>query len=135
MKTFVLAHEIARENLKRYIDSLPLDGKTKVEIKKVTSKRSDAQNRLYWKWVDIMAKELGYTKTEMHETLVQNLLIPEVKEVMGGKRITIWPSTTKMSVKDFMHYLIDVDYFASNELNITLPRPEDEWLMAMGERV
>jgi hypothetical protein len=133
MKTFVLIHENARNLAKKEIDSIPLDGKMKVEIKKVTSKRSEAQNKLYWMWVTIIANELGYTKIEMHESLVQSLLLPEAKEI-HGKMITIWPSTTSLKVGEFAEFLNDIDVFASSDLGIVLPQPADEYYLAVGNR-
>ena len=38
------------------------------------TKRTDAQNRLYWCWVDIMSKEIGYAKQEMHLILADMFL-------------------------------------------------------------
>jgi hypothetical protein len=133
MRTFTLIHETARKTLINVINQIPLDGKMKVEIKKVTSKRSDAQNKLYWMWVGILADELGYTKIEMHESLVQSLLAPVVKEI-HGKMITIWPSTTSLKVGEFAEFLNDIDVFSITDLGITLPKPMDEYHMAMGAR-
>lgn len=133
MRTFIMAHELARENLKRVIDNIPLDGKTKVEIKKVTSKRSEAQNKLYWMWIGLIAKELGYSTGDMHELVVQQFLPPEVKEVMG-KVVTIWPSTKTLKVAEFSHLLNMVDIWASDDMGIILPKPRDEWEMAMADQ-
>ena len=38
----------------------PMSNEAVVTIQK--SKRSDAQNRLYFYWVDILSKEVGYSK-------------------------------------------------------------------------
>jgi len=115
------------------IDKLEDNGKHKVEIKLIGSKRSDAQNRLYWQWIGILGSDLGYTKLQMHETMVQNLLTPEVVTIQG-KTATVWPSTTSLKVGEFAEYLNMIDIFAADELGVVLPKPMDEWNIIMGER-
>jgi len=133
MRTFRLASQRDRERIHMAVDDTPADGKWKVKIVKVISNRSDAQNRLYWQWVAIIADHCGYRKDEMHESLVQSLLLPEVKEVRG-KNIYIWPSTAKMKVGDFAQYLNDIEILAADELGVLLPKPMDEWHIIQGKR-
>lgn len=132
MRTFTLIHETARETVKKAIDAIPLDGKMKVEIKKVGSKRSEAQHRMYRMWVDLMAAESGCSHDEMHQTLIQNLTAPYTTEV-NGTPVVIWKSTTKMKVKEMSEYLNGVEHIARDSLNMDLPLPSDYGL-AHGER-
>lgn len=132
MKTIVLSSLESRDMAKHFIGKIPADGKMQVDIKKVQSVRSIAQNRLYWMWVGIMSDETGHTKKEMHEFLKDEFLLPEIIEAFG-KTITIKPSTKNLKVGEFSTFLEKVDFFAG-EFGIELPKPEDQWAVAMRER-
>jgi len=129
MKTFILN---GRNNdvIREYMKLIPFDGTYKMEIKKVQSKRSLAQNDLYWMWLTIIANDIGYTKDEMHDVMRDMLLEPVVKEVMG-RVISTLPSTTDMGVKDFCDYLNAIDIWAAG-FGIILPQPEELYYLALG---
>lgn len=129
MKTFILTH-VSRKTLLDYLEGLPDDGSYKVEVKKVTSKRSLAQNALYWEWMTIIGDSTGYRKDEIHDLMRYAHLEPITKEVMG-QVITELPSTTKLSTKDFTEYLNLIENWAS-DMGIVLPHPEDLYYKAMG---
>ena len=133
MRTVILAHEAARDLAKKIIDDTPLDGKMKVEIKKVTSKRSIAQNNLYQVWARCMAEDLGYTHKEMKTVLVQEHLTPTIITDLKGKDIQVWPSTTDIGVKGFAEFLTMIEIQAA-DIGIRLDKSSDEYYMAMGER-
>jgi len=129
MKTFVLN---GRNNdvIKNYLKAIPYDGTFKMEIKKVESKRSIAQNSLYWMWLTIIGNEVGYTKDEMHDVLRHTLLQPVITEAMG-KVVEQLPSTTKMKIGEFTEYLTAIEQWSA-EMGILLPKPEDVYYTAMG---
>jgi hypothetical protein len=129
MKTFILTGR-NNEVIRNYLKQIPYDGTYKMEIKKVQSKRSLAQNDLYWMWLTIMGDEFGNTKDEMHDIMRFKLLNPVVTEAMG-EVVSQLPSTTKMKVKEFTQYLQAIERFAS-EMGVILPHPEDKYYEAMG---
>ena len=88
------------------------------------SKRSDAQNRLYWYWVDILAKEVGYAKNEMHLVLADKFL-PKIEfTTKGGKQISQIPSTRELNIEEFIDYICEIEMF-SGEWGIKLPHNQD----------
>ena len=88
------------------------------------SKRSDAQNRLYWYWVDILAKEVGYTKNEMHLVLADKFL-PKIQfTTKGGKQISQIPSTRELNIEEFVDYICEIEMF-SGEWSIKIPHNKD----------
>ena len=95
-----------------------------VEIKKNTVKRSGALNQYYWKVVvGILTDELGYTKEEMHEVLKSKFLYK--KELIGNEWIRVAISTTKLTNKEFIDYIDKIKMFASQELSIYIPDPNE----------
>lgn len=130
MRTFNLVHEGARDMAIKVISEIPLDGKMKVTIQKVTSKRSDAQNRLWQWWTTIIADELGYTHRELKEMVIVEFLPSKTITTLDGKKAEVWPSTTQLNVKQFSK-LLDLLYMWEPIQGIMLPKPED-YNLAMG---
>lgn len=115
-----------REVVKEYIDSLP-EGKTfEVVITHKPSKRTIDQNKLYWLWLSCIAKdgELGYSAEELHTVFAQKFLGIKAKIIYGEQVLNI-PSTTKLNTSQFAEYLNRIEAFASAELGIILPWPEN----------
>ena len=84
------------------------DGDYYLLIKPVNS-RSAKQNNYYWKVVNTLGQELGYTKNQMHKTLKEEFRIESTKE---------------LSTSEFSDYIEQIIYWAATELNIVLPSPE-----------
>ena len=88
------------------------------------SRRSDAQNRLYFAWVDILAKEIGYSKQEMHLVLADKFLTKIEFKTKSGKDISQIPSTRELNVDEFIDYICEIEML-SGEHGIKLPRTDD----------
>ena len=88
------------------------------------SRRSDAQNRLYFAWVDILAKEIGYSKREMHFVLADKFLTKIEFKTKSGKDISQIPSTRELNVDEFIDYICEIEML-SGEHGIKLPRTDD----------
>lgn len=83
------------------------DGEYYFEIKP-TGVRSSTQNNYYWRIIDILSEELGYTKDEMHLTIKNHFHIESTKDL-----------TTK-EFSDFVERLVR---WSAIELNIVIPDP------------
>ena len=111
-----------------YFHENPMSNEAVVTIQK--SKRSDAQNRLYFYWVDILSKEVGYSKDEMHLVLADKFL-PKIEfTTKKGKKISQIPSTRKLSIDEFIDYICEIEMFfsssgVSGEWGIKLPHNQD----------
>jgi|TARA_R100001480_G_scaffold1871_1_gene5949 hypothetical protein len=105
-----------------------------VSIEKGKPKRSNAQNRLYWSWVSIIAEEIGYSKTQMHLILADRFLDKIEFDTKKGKKISQIPSTRDLNVMQFVDYLYEIEdmFEGSGEWNIRLPRGEDYQLAIYG---
>ena len=91
---------------------------------KEKNKRTLSQNNLYHKWLDIIARHLGYDHDEMGQTMMKHLIPPthEVK-LPCGTMDQRW-STTKLDVPKMKDYIDKLDRWAAGE-GIFLPHPED----------
>lgn len=112
-----------KEKVKQYIDKLP-DKKFTVEIKQKREIRTVSQNALYWLWLTCIMAETGNEKDYLHIFFGKKYL-PKESRVLYGETVEITVSTTKLDTAQFNHYLDRIQQFASSELGIILPRPED----------
>lgn len=117
-----------KEAVKAYLDNLPSGKIYTAEITKKPSKRTMDQNRLYWLWLNCIAKdgELGYTADELHIVFAQKFLGARHR-IMYGEQVLDIPSTKKLTSAEFTDYLNRIEVFANTELDIQLPRPEDRY--------
>lgn len=156
MKT-VIRTESDRNRAVEIVSRLNLDKPQEVEIREWKKNRSVAQNSLLWKWLTVIAAELGESKDEVHERYKEKLLVtilrrddPDFAAMIGSvnavhasgmkseamalkKEIVRLTSTTQMNVHQFTEYLNDIELDARN-LGIILPHPEDLYNDAMGRR-
>lgn len=118
---FIIKNEKVKNACLDYIRAL--DGEWVIDIYKFEKNRSAQQNRLYSKWVDIIASETGHQRRYMRSFLACEIL--GVEEVfINGKMRHIPVSTADLNVNEMADFMKNVDAFAM-ALNINLPRPDD----------
>ena len=117
MKRFKVTSEEDVENLRRFVGELDLSKAYEVEIKPFAFNRSTQQNKKYWKLIGELGSFLGYDEGEMHELLKYKFL--SYKQEMLGDEMVVIPSTSKLTIKEFVEYLSKVERFAI-ELGFTL---------------
>lgn len=113
-----------KDKVKSYIDKLPEGKKYDVSIKLKRVTRTFSQNRLHWLWLACIMAETGNDKDSLHEYFKDTYLPKESKPIFG-KIIEVAVSTTSLNTAQFTHYLNRIQQFASSELGIILPDPED----------
>ena len=99
------------EHARKLIGELDLSKAWEIEVKPFAFNRSIEQNKRYWKLTSELGSFLGYDESEMHELLKYKFL--SYKQEMLGDEIVVVPSTSKLSVKEFVEYLDRVERFAS----------------------
>lgn len=148
-KTLIITSPEVQERAYRIVKNLPLDVVHDVIIREHKKNRSLDQNALYWKWVTIIADELGYTKDEYHEIAKEKHLVPiliendesfwemwnSLREVYKNglqnqalalkKKTVSLCTTTTLNVKLMADYMGQIEKEAIG-LGINLPHPEDE---------
>ena len=112
-----------------------LEGKRVViTIEKQKSSRSLEQNKLYWVYVSILAKELGHNKDEMHELVKYKFLkLKRFISLVNGKSVILAlepyekiGSTTTLTKSEFIDFIENLITWAKDFLNITLPSPNEQ---------
>ena len=93
------------------------DGTYEITVKKWRKKRSLDQNALYWVWLQVIAKDLGYDTEELHTSFKSMFLTDR------SKKIPLVRSTTALNTLEFIQYLKKVEKEA-DELGIILPHSE-----------
>jgi len=110
-------YDFNRQEFTQYMSKLP-DGKYLMEIKKYYKQRSKQQNRYYWAVIDTIGEELGYERTEMHETFKLTFL-----GAWKDTGLLIPKSTTKLTTIEFKDYMDTIIRFAA-ERGIVIPDPD-----------
>ena len=101
----------SRQSLISLIGSISLDNDKEYYINiKEKSNRSTAQNKLYWDLITEIGNYLGYTSEEMHGLLAYKYLSHKI-EVMD-EEVTVVPSTSRLTVKEFNGYIKQITSFA-----------------------
>ena len=96
------------------------DIKIVIEVREAKDIRTNAQNRLWWKWIEIISNELGYEdKQEIHNILKYKFLLKE--EMIDGELHQALKSTTTLTKEEFGKLTQDVFYWANDTFNINLP--------------
>ena len=124
MKAFGIVKEgkLKLNNSRKFQDSLrEFEGMdVELRIKERSANRSKEQNSLYWTWIDILSKEIGYTKEEMHTLIKYKFLKRNVVDENGVEQEVI-KSTTTLTTKEFSLMMNDLLFWSNNTLNINLP--------------
>ena len=99
------------------------DKEVEIGIQKWTNKRTPASNRLYWLWVDLIAKETGEDDiSKVHAKFAYMFLMDR-----SGPNPYV-KSTSILDTIGFSEYMGKVERFSISVLNIILPHPEDLWI-------
>ena len=114
------------------INSLNLETKWQIEIKKYRKNRSNCQNRLLWLWLKVLGDDLGYHKDEMYDVVIDQCWPCGMEEVLfGDKKIIRQRKTSQLDTKEFTLFLEAIDRLACG-LGIVLPCPDDLYYESMG---
>ena len=93
-------------------------------VSKKKTQRSLNQNSYYWGAVlKVIGDELGYFPEELHHCFATKFLKKFIR--MGTDDLETYRSTAKLSTVEFEEYLQQVRIFASTELEILVPLPNE----------
>tara|TARA_R110000822_G_scaffold60748_2_gene151013 strand:+ start:134 stop:517 length:384 start_codon:yes stop_codon:yes gene_type:complete len=112
-------------NKKQFQDQLvEFEGKDVViKITERNNNRTKDQNSLFWKWIEIISNETGYTKEETKE-LIQYKFLKRERIDEEGYTETYLRGTSTLNKKEFNDFMNEVVYWSNSTLNITLPTYE-----------
>jgi len=98
------------ENVRQQIGELDLTKAWEIEVKPFAFNRSTQQNKKYWKLIKELANYLGYSEHEMHELMKYKFL--SYKQELLGDEMVVIPSSSKLTIKEFVEFLSKVERFA-----------------------
>jgi hypothetical protein len=103
-----------------------LEGKdVEISIGEKSKTRSDSQNR-YFHGVPVVliSGKTGMDKEETKEYLKQRFS-PKKRITIKGKETIIVKGTSKMSTKEFCDFIDRIQRFASEEIDLFIPSPDE----------
>jgi hypothetical protein len=130
-KTVILTKKDGRVMLDQelpYIFSTLSNGKYQITIKKVSEKRSIAQNDLLWMWMACIENETGTPKDEVYMYYCKRFLMKTT--TIGQKMERIYITSSKLNTEQMTTFLNQIQADALQELGITLPTPQDRFFEA-----
>ena len=127
MKSFGIIKKgnLILNNKQQFKDQLvELEGKEVViKITERNNNRTKDQNSLFWKWVEIISNETGYTKEETKELISYKFLKRERVDEEGYTE-TYLRGTSTLNKKEFNDFMNEVSFWSNSTLNINLPTYE-----------
>lgn len=145
-KKLNIINEQVRKLAIRVIEGLPLAPVHSVYISELKANRTLEQNSLLWKWLTLMADDIGHTKEELHIEFKRKFCLPimlankkDYPEIYAAwERLTVTAteldvvsalapiiSTTRLKVWHMSIYLKDI-FNEAQGLGIRLPDPRDQ---------
>jgi hypothetical protein len=124
MKAFgkVLKGKIIFDDKAKFIDEVAKfddDVRIVIEVREAKDVRTNSQNRLWWKWMQILGDNLGYSKKEIHDIAKYKFLLKE--EMIDGEIHQSLKSTTTLTKSEFNKLTQEVFYWANDTFQINLP--------------
>lgn len=129
-RTIRLTGELQRSTAVEAIQSLPLDkGPWEVVIRKAKTKRSNDQNSLHWKRLDIIRLHVAdstgqfYSAEELHEYFKKKFLPVRFIDI-DGEQVKVSRTSTKLTTSEFSEFMDHIDRYCIEHLNLYLPTPQ-----------
>lgn len=97
-----------------------------VKVSKKRWNRSISQNNLYWLWLTCIEQETGQDQSSLHEFFKAKFLGFEEIDVFDHEVVRV-RSTANLDTSQFKEYLDKIQIYASVELGIELPDPQDKY--------
>lgn len=120
----IIRDEPMRERVIDLIRQLDLAKGWRVSVAPYKRSRSLEQNNLYHKWCGVIAAETGNSHDAIHEFCKAEFLPPVFVEV-GGKVREVRQTTTTLKVQEMSAFMDAVYAWASSDLGLILPIPEE----------
>ena len=105
----------------RFVDDLlKFEGKDVVfTLNENKDYRTNSQNKLWWRYMQILSTDLGFTKEEMHDLCKLKFLKRE--RIEDGIKVEYLKSTAQLTKKEFTKLVDDVIIWAAQTFSINLP--------------
>lgn len=133
MENFRISASKDKEAVKTYIDRLPEGKRYDVIVKLHREKRTLSQNNLFHLWCSCIADDTGEDKTRI-KILLKEMFLGYKEYGLFGRKTFSLPSTSDLDTQQMSEFMNKVQVWASAELGILLPIPEDEFFYQFEEQ-
>ena len=105
----------------RFVDDLlKFEGKDVVfTLNENKDYRTNSQNKLWWRYMQILSTDLGFTKEEMHDLCKLKFLKRE--RIEDGIKVEYLKSTAQLTKKEFRELIDLVIIWAAQTFSVNLP--------------
>lgn len=143
MTDYFIRNEHDRARFVGFLQAADLSKPLKVSMVAEKTSRTEAQNRILWKWNGEIQKHMREsfgqiaTAEEWHDILVSKLCPSEVHPVTlpDGTRYRVGRArTSKFKVDQMTQYLELLDAYCAEILSLLLPHPKDLVYAIWGDR-
>ena len=110
MTKLILKSKKDVEQIESLCGSLDFNKAWEVVVKEYDYGRSNAQNKRYWRLVNEIGSYLGYSPEDIHSMMKYKYL--SYKEELLGDEVVVVPSTSELTIKEFLEYQSNVEKFA-----------------------
>ncbi|MBW2675100.1 MAG: recombination protein NinB [Deltaproteobacteria bacterium] len=126
-QTFITKTEEALKLAQEFVSSLHPSKKWEITVAEYRKKRSLGQNALMWKWAnevaDYVSEHTGMDADDVHAFLKGKFLSPRIVEIKG--EVVEYRTTTKLSTAEMTDYMNKIYAWATTDLGLILPHPDD----------
>lgn len=123
----IIRAETDRDKVVALVRSLDLGKPWAITVEPFKKRRTQSQLALMWVWVDQAVKlihdDTGQDKDDLHEYFKRKFLTPRRFQVMG-EVVEVY-TTKELTTAQMTEYMEKIRAFASIELGILLPSPEE----------
>jgi len=98
------------EQIPSFCGDLDFNKTWELTIKEYDYSRTNAQNKRYWRLINEIGSFLGYNPEEIHNMMKYKYL--SYKNELLGDEVTVVPSTSDLTIKEFLEYQSNIEKFA-----------------------
>lgn len=96
-------------------------------IKRASSKRSIAQNAMWWSWLTLLEKETGEDKIRLHDMFKDMFLSSVEVNPFTGQEFKRTRGSSELNKTEFSEMSEKLVRWCAENLNIMLPLPGENW--------
>lgn len=126
-QSIVIRNEEMRRRVISFLNNLNIEKPWEITIEPYRKKRSLSQLRLMWLWISEVAEHVrehtGMDSEDVHAFLKEKFLPPRIIEIAG--EAVEYRTTTKLTTAEMSEYMDRIYAWATTELGLLLPLPEE----------
>lgn len=107
----IFEHDQEKQYYQGLLEQIKPNSDYWIAIKQKKPTRTLAQNNYYWLYLNGLENEIGDTAEMLHEDFKERFLPSNEYVYKNGAKRNIYPSTTELSIKEFMEYIRNIEVY------------------------